>query len=402
MNIISQEFKEMLKKRIKKEINKNFLSSVDNLVESIFEPNSQNKYFDLISKIQETTKNMIKSIIISSIEEIDETFRNSIQRRSRYYINKSNVSRTIVTIFGELTFKRTYYSNKITKNKFFYVDSLLDMPKYDHFDPIVKAIAIDKAIGISQAESSRITSNIIDDVSSFLNTDINTTVSRQTVHNWIKSWNVPEIVPESVETPETLYVMADEKFIGAQDIENDIMIKSFVTFEGVKTVSKGRRQLINRKVFSCYTSSAWPSFMDYIAKVYDFSKIKNIYLLADGGNWIKSGINELKLEKNNNVKFLLCQFHFKQAINRMTTDKELRQTLINTFNNQSKKEFKDYVDEMILNNTDRTDKITKNLNYIMNNYNAIKDMLASRIGSSMESHISHLIASLFSARPKRI
>ena len=63
--------------------------------------------------------------------------------------------------------------------------------------------------------------------------------------------------------------MADEKYIGAQDIKKDIMVKCFVTFEGVKNTAKNRRELINRSVFSCYDSNAWPKFMDFIAKRYD-------------------------------------------------------------------------------------------------------------------------------------
>ena len=42
--------------------------------------------------------------------------------------------------------------------------------------------------------------------------------------------------------------------IGAQDIEKDIMVKCFVTFEDVKDISKNRRALVNRSVFSCYDS----------------------------------------------------------------------------------------------------------------------------------------------------
>lgn len=60
---------------------------------------------------------------------------------------------------------------------------------------------------------------------------------------------MPNIVPKSMETPDTLYVMADEKYIGAQDIEKDIMVKSFVAFENVIDVSKNRRMLVNRTVF---------------------------------------------------------------------------------------------------------------------------------------------------------
>ncbi len=32
--------------------------------------------------------------------------------------------------------------------------------------------------------------------------------------------------------------MADEKFIGAQNIDKDIMVKCFVTFEGINTIGK--------------------------------------------------------------------------------------------------------------------------------------------------------------------
>lgn len=55
---------------------------------------------------------------------------------------------------------------------------------------------------------------------------------------------------------------------------------------------------------------------------------------------------------------------------------------------------------MIEKNINRKENINKNLTYVLNNYNAIKAMNASDIGSSMESHISHCISYLFSSRPK--
>ena len=140
---------------------------------------------------------------------------------------------------------------------------------------------------------------------------------------------MPNIVPKSVETPDTLYVMADEKYIGSQDIQKDIIIKSFVAFENVIDVSKNRRKLVNRTVFSHY------------------------------GN-----------------------------------------RLIHIFKNKPKSYFIDAVGTIIYNNPNRKETITKKLNYIINNYVNIKLMLDLNIGSSMESHISHLIASLFSSRPK--
>ena len=398
--IISQKLINVLKNKIFKVISLNLFNNIEFLLNNLLCNDDPNKYFNIIYKAQQTARDIVKSIVISTFEELDNEFKESAYRKSRYYINKSNVPRTLITIVGEITFYRTYYISKNSNKKFFYIDKIFDLPKNDHYDPIVKAISISKAISTSQAQAVRDTSAFINDISYFETNSIIKDIPRQSVYNWIKNWHVPNIIPKSVDTPETLYVMADEKYIGAQNINKDIMVKCFVTFEDIKDICKNRRQLVNRSVFSCYSSKAWPKFMDFIAMKYDFSKIKNICLLADGGSWIKSGISELKLDTNNSVKFYLCEFHFKQAIHHITTDSDERYYLLHIFNTNPKSYFIDAVNTIINNNPKRKDIINKKLKYIINNYSNIKSMLNLNIGSSMESHISHLIASFFSSRPK--
>lgn len=400
MYSISQNLKNVLKNKIKILISPILYKTVDFMVDNLFSEDAENKYFSLFSGIQKSAREIVRNTIISTFKEIDEEFKNSAERKSMYYVNKSNVSRTLITIVGDISFERTYYQSKLSDKKFFYIDEMFDLPKYNHYDPIIKGIAVQNATETSQAQSSRTTTAIISEIKFLLDDSSITNISRQSIYNWIKEWNVPDVVPKSVETPETLYVMADEKYIGAQDIEKDIMIKCFVTFEEVESIGLGRRALINRTVFSCYDSNAWPKFMDFIAKRYDFSKIKNIRLLGDGGTWIKSGVSELKLDQANTVKFYLCEFHFKQAIHHITTDEDERNELINIFKNKKKKDFVNKVEEIIENNSKRENIIRKKLDYILNNYGAIKSMLELKIGSSMESHISHLIASMFASRPK--
>ena len=397
---ISQNLKDVLKNRIKILISPILYDLIDFMVDNLFATNAENKYFWLISTVQSSVREMVRKAIISTFEEIDENYKNSAERLSSYYINKSNVSRSLITIIGEISFTRTYFKCKYSNKKFFFIDKVFELPKYDHYDPIVKAIAVNNSINTSQAQASRDISAFAGDLKYFMDPNSVNTIPRQSIYNWIKEWNTPNIVPASIDTPETLYVMADEKYIGAQDIEKDIMVKCFVTFEDIKDVSKHRRALVNRSVFSCYYSNAWPLFMDYIAKSYDFSKIKNIALLADGGNWIKTGLAELRLDANNKVKFYLCEFHFKNAINRITSNEDERKNLLQIFTNEKKKDFIDAVNTIIENDKNREEIITKNLNYIVNNYASIKAMLELNIGSSMESHISHLIASFFSSRPK--
>ena len=327
--IISQKLLNVLKNKIIPIISLKLFNDVEFLLNNLFVNDGSNHYFSLIYKIQTSAREMVKSIVSSTFEELDNDFKESTYRKTRYFVNKSNVSRTLITIVGEITFKRTYYVSKHSNKKFFYIDKIFDLPKNDHYDPIVKTIAISKAVSTSQAQSVRDTSSSINDLSYFESDSIIKDISRQSVYNWIKNWYVPNIVPKSVETPDTLYVMADEKYIGSQDIEKDILIKSFVAFENVIDVSKNRRKLVNRTVFSHYGDR-----------------------------------------------------------------------LIHIFKNKPKSYFIDAVGTIIYNNPNRKETITKKLNYIINNYANIKSMLDLNIGSSMESHISHLIVSLFSSRPK--
>lgn len=398
--IISQKLINVLKNRIFNVISLNLFNNVESLLNNLLNIDGSNHYFDLISKTQQSARNIVRSIVISTFEELDNEFKESAYRKSRYYINKSNISRTLITVVGEITFKRTYYISKYSNKKFFYIDKIFDLPKSDHYDPIVKAISISKAIATSQAQSVRDTSSLINDLSYFESNSVIKDIPRQSVHNWIKDWYVPNIIPKTVDSPKTLYVMADEKYVGAQDIKKDIMIKSFVTFEDVKDISKNRRKLVNRTVFSHYGNKPWHAFMNFIAMKYDFDKINNICLLGDGASWIKSGIDELRLSQNNSVKFYLCEFHFKQAIHHITTDSDERFYLLHIFKTKPKTYFIDAVNAITYNNPKRKDTIAKKLNYIIKNYSNIKSMLELKIGSSMESHISHLIASFFSARPK--
>ena len=315
MNIISQNFKEMLKNKIKIIISTNLYKYIDFFVDNLSFADSNNfNYFNFINLLDSSIKSYILSIISSTFEEIDMQLRNSLERKNRYYINKSNVPRSITTIFGTVYFKRTLFKSKLSNKYVYLLDKCFDLPKYDHYDPVIKSIAINNTFNTSQAQAARDISFITNGLSYFIDKEKVFNIPRQSVYNWIKKWKVPNVTPKSINTPETLYVMADEKYIGSQDTAKDIMIKCFVTFEDVIKVSKNRNQLSNRFVFSTCSKKPWKAFMDEIALRYDFSKIKNIALIGDGGKWIKSGISELCLDSCNLVKYYLCEFHFKQAI----------------------------------------------------------------------------------------
>lgn len=343
-----------------------------------FSHGNNSNYFNFINLIDSSFRTYILSIISSTFEEFDLQLKSSLERKSRYYINKSNVPRSISTIFGTVYFKRTLFKSKTSNKYVFLLDKFLDLPKYDHYDPIIKSIAINNAFHTSQAQASRDVSFITNGLSYFMDKDKIFAIPRQSIYNWIKKWKVPNVIPKSIDTPDTLYVMADEKYIGSQNSDKDIMVKCFVTFEDVKPVSKNRNQLSNRFVFSTCSKKPWKVFMDKIALRYDFTKIKNIALIGDGGNWIKSGISELRLDSCNLVKYYLCEFHFKQAIHHITTDKLKRKILIRIFKYYSKKKFIKATNIILKYHQEREKTIKKSIDYIINNYSYIKNALLSR------------------------
>lgn len=397
--MITQNAINLLKNRIKNNISSISNEMVDKLVNNLF--NTENKYLDIMATIQEKTIEMIKSIIVSTFKEIDNDYCLSQERKKYYWINRSNVSRTITTIVGDITYSRNYYQLKYSNDYIFYIDELFGIPAYDHYDPIIKGLAISKAFDTNMSISGLETGSIYTNIKDLTVNEKIKRIPRQSVQNWIKEWKNPNEKPNQVDnTPDTLYIMGDEKFIGCQDLTDDIMVKAFVSFEGVETISKGRRALINKTNFSVVSTKAWQELGDYLAQKYDFSKINNIVIIGDGGSWIKSGISEMKLEPCNIVKYLLCEFHFKQAINHITTDSIIRKEIYNTFTTKTKNEFKEYMEKYIEKHSERKETIEKKVNYILNNYNYIKAMLDSNIGSSMESHISHNICTLFASRPK--
>lgn len=396
MNSISHFYKDLLKKRIIFKISSISSDLVDEIISNLYYLDNE-RYLKMIGKVQEKTMDMIKIIIKETFEEVDLQFKESSERKKFYSINKSNVSRTIITIAGEITFNRTYYKSKVTDEYSFYVDEIFGLPKYDHYDPVIKAIAIDKAFSTNQFQASKDIGELITPINSLASSDRNKFhIPRQTINYWIKEWKAPDYVYNQVDTPETLYVMADEKYLGCQDLDNDIMSKCMVAFEGVEKVSKNRNALVNRTVYSTYSKTPWEEFVSVLAQKYDFNKLKNIVLLGDGAKWINSGVTELKVESNNSVTRLLCIFHFKQAIHRFTTDDNLRKEIIEKVKNSTLHKFKKYTETLEI----KDDKKQSYINYIANNYKAIKEALDSNVGSSMESHISHCIANLFASRPK--
>lgn len=381
----------------------NLKSKLSKLLDEFIIDNSKNRYVNIFLKFQNLINEISVMFISKFFETLDKVFRNSSKRKEKYYISKSNVKRTIVTIFGTITFYRTLYINKLTGEYYFYVDDVLGLESYKNYDPIVRAILVQDSVITNPNHTSNYSPlDILN-----LKNRLNESIPKQTIYKFKQDTKIRKINYEEIETDKTLYVMVDEKWIHKQD-KNEagkkkwIMSKCFVTFTGIKRKGK-RSRLTGRHVFISTSDKPWKEFMNEIYTVYNFEEINTINLLSDAGSWILSGSSELKLYSNNKVIINTCEFHVKQKINRSTRDKELRITIANIiYEKEDKEEFIKEMNKLIesKDSDSRKEKITEYKNYILKHWKGIINMKNSLCKSSMEAHIEHCIASSFSSVPK--
>lgn len=195
--------------------------------------------------------------------------------------------------------------------------------------------------------------------------------------------------------------MADEKWIHTQgNNKKDVMTKSIVIFDGIDLSNNKRPKLLNKQIFADYDNTTVSKVLDYIYYVYDVDKIKNVFLMGDGASWIKNLKTEFYF--NNNIKVIqaLDKFHFKQSLHHITLDDTLSNILLSYIIGNDRKTFKEVCYYLVKNNPHRENTINDKRQYILNNWTNIQLAYKHNLKCSMEAHISHNLADLFTSRPK--
>lgn len=389
MDIILQNYNDLLKKII-------FDTFSNNLKEQLNKLDSNGNvmnYINLLSNLDESLCKIAKDTLITTFEALDKSYSNSIDRKRKYDI-KSHHCRTILTIFGEITFTRTFYKSKLDNKLYCYVDRLLGLHKYDYFDPYLKALIVDYASNNSYPKVAKYINDLIGN--RIKTEDSFKYISRQTVRNIIMSSILSDEIPKHADTPEVLYIIADEKWIHTQNNNNkDVMEKSIVIFEGIKN-----HKLQNKRIFSSLDYSFLHKAIDYIYNVYDIDKLKTIYLMGDGAGWIKNLRHEFNFTSNINVIYALDKFHFKQALHHICLNPDLEKIIQTYILNDDKESFNQVCNLLIESYPYRKDTISSKQEYILNNWLYINNLYKYNLSCPMESQISHNLADIFTSRPK--
>lgn len=203
-------------------------------------------------------------------------------------------------------------------------------------------------------------------------------VKKQTVKNKIHALKFPENMEKSEKKRELgyLYIEADEDHASLQFREkkgdlaegnhhknNCLITKLIYVHEGIEKEApeSKRHKLVNPH--------------------YNLDKVKKIYPSTDGGGWIKSGMKRIA-----GITYVLD---------------ELRTAV----RSKNKKDFEGIVERLegCLKNEEGTDRIAEAKEYILSNWTSAKLRLRHQNGvkgSNTEGHVSHVLSSRMSSRPR--
>jgi len=350
---------------------------------------------DLYKHFMELGNKTLQFLLSYSEETI---FR--LPERKGMYTSLEKDDRKLMTIFGNLEFKRRYYENKETEEKTYLLDEYFKIEKKERMLANVEEKLVEEAIVTTYEHAGE-------------TAVYGEKITRQTVKNKIRNTNIidfPKILEKKKEV-KTLYIIADEDHVALQ--KGGIEEPRFVmVYENFAKIGK-RVKLLNKKHFGGLykgrIDDLWEEVATYIEDTYDTDYLERVYISGDGANWIKTGTEWIIKSK-----YVLDRFHLKTAVNGIvgretkTNKKEksdYKKRLYRSLHRFDFVGFKGIAYEILAEEIEQSTRERKEklLNYILNNeegitnlYKNIKDLH----GCSAEGHVSHVYSARLSSRPK--
>lgn len=361
---------------------------------------------DQILGIQQILRKFGAAVISELLEECNTILENSIKRRAFWRI-KDRTKKHLLTSVGMIGFTHTRFEHKETGKTAYLLDQILGIQPHARISRDLECRLLEEAAQSSYRKAGY-TASEADPVSG-------QTVMRH-VHR-LKCIRQTNGQDQEKRRVKQLYVEADEDHIALQfhekkgDIkrfkghgDNGRIIKLVYVHEGIETEGK-RRSLKHRKYFGGYYTGEenkrlWEEVKEYIEETYDTDSLETIYFQSDGGGWMKKGMELLGAD------FVLDGFHLKKYVKRMvrSTGEPEREAEVNEWIKEGKKkELEEWEKEKAAVLEEKEGKKLENsYGYIKRNWKGVRNRVGKKagvLGSSTESHVSHVISSRMSSRP---
>lgn len=336
-------------------------------------------------RIAEATMELLQAYY----EQQDERLRKDKTGRKETGLNveRRGDKREMLTLLGRLEYRRTYYK-KASGGYEYPIDKLVGVDAYER---------ISEGVGLALVETSRKLS--YERASEYITGG---QISKQTVMNKIRAAS-PRQRPAAYRVVEELHIDADEDHVSLQD-GSDTIIPLISVYEGIER--RGKRgvckNVFHISEYGKSPAALWEQVSDEIDRRYDLRKAK-IYLHGDGASWIKTGLEFLP-----NCEFVLDRYHknksIKQALSGIprVSGSQYENLIRKALDEQDFDRLCSIRDTLLRRFPDREKTIRENMDYLLNNFDAItitRRDKASLNGGCTEPHVSHVLSGRLSSRP---
>lgn len=353
----------------------------------------------LSSSVLEDCKSAARDILEAIVSDLNIKIReDKPSRKARGLILKEkNRERSLFTEIGRLNLPRDYYYDKKEEKYDYLLDKVIGLQGYERISAGVMAKLVSMATEVSYAKSAE--------------TVTGGQLSRQCVRECILKLGAIEKRPQPYEPKrkvKELHLFADEDHVhmqreGKTKGKKSRMVPLVTVTEGVEEESKGRNRTINAMHFvdeNFDTKALWKSVEGYIGASYDIESIERIYIHADGGKWIASGLASFS-----NVTRVMDGFHLEKRLKEVSRNfpgSNLRQRIKAAIEKGDRKKLDMLMQEMYARSQDKKqiEYTTKLGRYLTENFEEIRNRLKSdTVGSCTEGQVSHILSNRFSRNP---
>ena len=228
-------------------------------------------------RLWETMNSVGKDILRVVLEAKDEEIHRERDRNAFQVVRRSD-QRTILTLFGDVTYRRTYYRKKNTREYRYLLDDQIGFGKKKRIDPLLEALVLERATELSYHKAGR---NVLPQNQECT---VNPEVVKRLVHNLRKdeekegkdfeeeAETSKEEAPRPLHRGRLMHVPLQEKRRGGKGRKKKsrILAKLVYVHEGKEVSSSGRVELKNPHYFarryedteaSSRSSSTWRRIM---------------------------------------------------------------------------------------------------------------------------------------------
>ena len=361
-------------------------------------------FYSLEKSVKSTTESFSAAFLGNVLTSINKQIYDDGWRQGKYKVQRTD-SRTLISSVGDVNFESTYYRRYSDGTYHYLIEEILGLDPHERFTEEAEVVILTEALKTSYAEAARTLPS---------KQEISKTTVMNKVHGIAE--DIPLLVKNTAKKQcEYLFVEADEDHVAeqhgrwskAKDNAGFISKLAYVyEYKRESPKCKARKELVETFYFSGIYAGGkkneqfWDCVSDYIYANYDEDTLKHIYLLGDGGGWIKSGAKQL-----HKALFCVDKYHMTKYINKAANQMldeadDAKANIYRMLHKKDQKGLLKYMDSMLA-SANNQEPIKDLKTFVAGNWSAIMRTYHNKIitGCSAEGHVSHVLSDRLSSRP---